>query len=172
VALGHLHRTQPLPGAVPIWYSGSPIQVDFGEGGDTKHAIVVEATAGAPAKVRPVPLDHVRRLRTLQGTLAELRAGAGSAGDDLLRVVVDEPARAGLADDVRALLPNAVDVRIAAPAAPPEESAPSRAGLSPHQLFAAYLEAQGVDDERVVRLFSRLLDEATASGETARGAGA
>jgi exonuclease SbcD len=172
VALGHLHRTQELPGACPIWYSGSPIQVDFGEGGDTKHAIVVEATAGAPAKVRPVALDHVRRLRTLQGTLAELRAGAGSAGDDLLRVVVDEPARAGLADDVRALLPNAVDVRIAAPAAPPEESAPSRAGLSPHQLFAAYLEAQGVDDERVVRLFSRLLDEATASGETARGAGA
>jgi len=160
VALGHLHRTQELPGAAPIWYSGSPIQVDFGEGGDDKHAIIVEATAGAPAMVRPVPLDHVRRLRTLEGTLAELRVRAGGAGDDLLRVVVKEPARAGLADDVRALLPNAVDIRIAAPAADDEEAAPSRAGLSPHQLFAAYLESQGVDDERVVRLFARLLDEA------------
>jgi exonuclease SbcD len=109
--------------------------------------------------VRPVPLDHVRRLRTLQGTLTELRAQAGGAGDDLLRVVVQEPARAGLADDVRALLPNAVDIRIAAPAVL-AEPVPSRAGLSPHELFAAYLASQGVDDDRVGRLFARLLDEA------------
>jgi len=159
VALGHLHRTQALPGAAPIWYSGSPIQVDFGEGGDDKHAIVVEATAGAPAVVRPVPLDHVRRLRTLEGTLAELRVKAGGVGDDLLRVVVKEPARAGLADDVRELLPNAVDIRIAASEVL-DEPGPSRAGLSPHELFAAYLASQGVDDDRVVRLFARLLDEA------------
>ncbi|HVW32316.1 MAG TPA: exonuclease SbcCD subunit D [Acidimicrobiia bacterium] len=159
VALGHLHRTQPLPGGAPIWYSGSPIQVDFGEGGDDKHALIVEATAGAPAVVRAEPLPHVRRLRTLEGTLAELRAQAGGTGDDLLRVVVREPARAGLADDVRELLPNAVDIRIAA-AEVARDEAPSRAGLSPHQLFAAYLEFQGVDDERVVRLFARLLDEA------------
>jgi DNA repair protein SbcD/Mre11 len=171
VALGHLHRTQELPAAAPVWYSGSPIQVDFGEGGDAKHAILVEVTAGAPAKVRPVPLDHVRRLRTLEGTLAELQARAGEVGDDLLRVVVKEPARAGLADDVRGLLPNAVDIRVVAPAAP-EESSPSRAGLSPHQLFAAYLAAQGVDDERVVRLFSRLLDEAHAAGDAVGGMGA
>ena len=159
VALGHLHRTQQLPGPAPIWYSGSPIQVDFGEGGDDKHAMVVEAAAGKPAAVREVRLDHVRRLRTLEGTLAELRSGATGHGDDLLRVVVNEPARAGLADDVRELLPNAVDIRIAVPATT-AEAAPSRAGLTPHQLFAAYIAAQGVDDERVVRLFARLLDDA------------
>ncbi|MDQ1488225.1 MAG: repair protein SbcD/Mre11 [Actinomycetota bacterium] len=158
VALGHLHRTQQLPGAAPIWYSGSPIQVDFGEGGDDKHALVVEATAGAPAVVRPVRLDHVRRLKTLEGTLAELRGQAGGVGDALLRVVVAEPARAGLADDVRELLPNAVDVRIAAPAVA-GDAVPSRTGLSPHELFAAYLSAEGVDDDRVTRLFARLLDE-------------
>ena len=159
VALGHLHRTQELPGATRIWYSGSPIQVDFGEGGDDKHAILVEATPGAPAVVRPVPLDHVRRLRTVEGTVTELRALAGSAGDDLLRVVVKEPARAGLADDVREVLPNAIDIRISAAEVLAEE-APSRAGRSPHELFASYLESQGVEDDRVVRLFARLLDEA------------
>jgi exonuclease SbcD len=161
VALGHLHRTQPLPGGAPIWYSGSPIQVDFGEGGDDKHAIVVEASAGRPAEVRPVRLDHVRRLRTVEGTLAELRAHAGLP-DDLLRVVVKEPARAGLADDVRELLPNAVDIRIAA-AVTTEEPTPTRAGLTPHELFATYLATQGVDDERVTRLFTRLYDEATGN---------
>lgn len=159
VALGHLHRTQELPGAAPIWYSGSPIQVDFGEGGDDKHAVIVEARAGRPAEVRPVRLDHVRRLRTLQGTMAELRAQAGGTGDDLLRVVVDEAARAGLADDVRDLFPHAVEIRIAAPAADDRPETPSRAGLSPHQLFASYLHSQGVSDERVERLFARLLDE-------------
>ena len=160
VALGHLHRTQELPGAAPIWYSGSPIQVDFGEGGDDKHAVLVEAHPGRPAEVRPVRLDHVRRLRTIEGTMAALRSlAAAGGGDDLLRVVVNEPARAGLADDVRELLPNAVDIRIAAPAAASEPVGPSRAGLSPHELFAGYLADQGVSDERVERLFARLLDE-------------
>jgi len=163
VALGHLHRTQQLPGPAPIWYSGSPIQVDFGEGGHDKHALVVEASAGRPAVVRPVPLDGVRRLRTIEGTLVELRAVASGVGDDLLRVEVKESARAGLADDVRGLLPNAVDIRIAAPT-PAEESAPRRAGLTPHQLLDSYLQRKGVDDERVAQLFARLLDEAAGGG--------
>ena len=163
VALGHLHRTQQLPGGAPIWYSGSPIQVDFGEGGHEKHALLVEATAATPAKVEPVPLLGVRRLQTVEGTLAELRARAAGLTGDLLRVVVNEPARAGLADDVRELLPNTVDVRIAAPAAVGDERRPSRAGLSPHALFRAYLDQQGVADERVEALFARLLDEAAGA---------
>jgi exonuclease SbcD len=163
VALGHLHRTQQLPGGAPIWYSGSPIQVDFGEGGHEKHVLLVEATAATPAKVEPLPLAGVRRLQTVEGTLAELRARAAGLTGDLLRVVVNEAARAGLADDVRALLPNAVDIRIAAPAAEGDEAGPSRAGLSPHALFRAYLELQGVADERVEALFARLLDEATGA---------
>jgi exonuclease SbcD len=112
VALGHLHRTQQLPGAAPIWYSGSPIQIDFGEGGDTKHVLSVDIAPGKPARVEEVPLHSVRTLRTIEGTLPELEALAASAGDDLLRVIVREPARAGLADQVRELLPNAIDVRL------------------------------------------------------------
>src|SRR5260221_11273152 len=29
VALGHLHRQQEIPGPCPIYYSGSPLAVDF-----------------------------------------------------------------------------------------------------------------------------------------------
>ena len=58
VALGHLHLTQEIPGAAPIWYCGSPIQVDFGEEGDAKHVLVVEATPKTPAKVQPIPLEQ------------------------------------------------------------------------------------------------------------------
>ena len=31
VALGHLHRQQEIPGPCPIFYSGSPLAIDFGE---------------------------------------------------------------------------------------------------------------------------------------------
>ena len=30
VALGHLHRPQKVPAAAPVYYSGSPLQLDFG----------------------------------------------------------------------------------------------------------------------------------------------
>ena len=60
VALGHLHRTQQLPGGAPIWYCGSPIQVDFGEGGDEKHVLLVDVEPGKPAKVTQRPLTTPR----------------------------------------------------------------------------------------------------------------
>ena len=67
---------------------------------------MVEAAPGKPASIEQIPLTTGEQLRTLTGTLAELQAIA--AGEDLadawLRVRVTEPARAGLADDVRALL--------------------------------------------------------------------
>jgi exonuclease SbcD len=77
---------------------------------------------------------------------------------------VREAPRAGLADDVRALLPNAVDVRVAPDVA--DEAARTivrRAGsASPHDLFRDYLEEGGrAVDDRLVGLFDELLDEET-----------
>ncbi|MBK8505055.1 MAG: exonuclease subunit SbcD [Saprospiraceae bacterium] len=36
VALGHLHRAQRIPGLCPVWYSGSPMPLDFSETDDEK----------------------------------------------------------------------------------------------------------------------------------------
>jgi DNA repair protein SbcD/Mre11 len=159
VALGHLHRTQQLPGPAPIWYCGSPIQVDFGEGGDDKNVLVVEVEPGRPAKVRERKLSSPRRLRTLEGSLAELRKAASEVGDDLLRVIVTEPRRAGLADEVRDILPNALEVRLAGSDEALRPSPPERSGRSPQDLFASYLAEQHVQDSRVEQLFAKLLDE-------------
>ena len=162
VALGHLHRAQSMPGATPIWYSGSPIQVDFGESDDRKQVLVVDAPAKGSARVNPVELTCGWRLRTVTGTLEEL--AALTPDDAFLRVVVREQARPGLADDVRALLPQAVDVRIAptvAAARPGSEPATISPGLrlSPRDLFAAYLDFAGqARDPRVIALFDELLD--------------
>jgi exonuclease SbcD len=164
VALGHLHRTQQLHARTQAWYSGSPIQVDFGEEADAKHVLLVETAPGVPAKVEPRALTTPWQLRTVRGTLAQLRDLAPSTGDAWLRVVVQEPARAGLADEVRALLARAVDVRVelAPPSATDEPVRVGRQGRTPPELFAEYLASEGVDDARVVRLFEQLYDEATA----------
>jgi exonuclease SbcD len=163
VALGHLHRTQQMPGSCPIWYSGSPIQVDFGEEADDKHVLVVSATPSTPAVVRQVPLTSARRLRTVRATLDELRTLAGTNGDEYLRVFVKEKARVGLADEVRALLPSAVDVRIDPEFAStgPSPAKSGRQGRSPHELFAAFLDERGIADDRLTALFVRLLDDVT-----------
>jgi exonuclease SbcD len=161
VALGHLHRAQAIAGPCPIRYSGSPLQLDFGETADVKSVTVVEASPGAPARHRQVQLSAGRRLRTVRGTLAELAGLVDSAGEDWLRVVVTESPRIGLSDDVRALFINAIDVVVDNPAAGQAAGHvdhAARRGRSPHDLFAAYLGEMGQVDTRVLALFDRLMD--------------
>ncbi len=161
VALGHLHRAQQMPGAAPIWYSGSPIQVDFGEERDTKQVLVVDIPDRGAAKVTPVALTRGAVLRTLRGTLSELEAAAPGVGDAFLRVFVREQPRAGLADDVRALLPTAVDVRVAPDVAPETPGGAKKVtrATSPRDLFGQYLAETGhAADDRLVALFDELLD--------------
>lgn len=160
VALGHLHRQQVIPGPCPIRYCGSPLQLDFGETNDTKSVTVVSASPGAPASATVVPLVSGRRLRTVEGTLEQLAAVAdsGAAGDDWLKIVVREPARLGLADDVRTLFPDAVDVAVISPSSTPVGVRAARRGRSPHELFGEYLSELGVEDGRLLGLFDSLLE--------------
>jgi DNA repair protein SbcD/Mre11 len=168
VALGHLHRTQRIDGPCPIWYPGSPLQMDFGEQADTKHVLVVDAAPGVPAKVTQVALESGRRFRTVSGTLAELAGAVVDGSDDFVRVIVREQGRVGLADEVRDLFPEAVDIRVEAPDA--DVGAPSSVAIdqrSPHELFADYLTAQQIDDQRLLDLFDQLHDQVLVGGELA-----
>ncbi|MPZ74450.1 MAG: exonuclease subunit SbcD [Nitriliruptorales bacterium] len=162
VALGHLHRAQQIPAGAPVHYSGSPLQLDFGETTDTKSVTLVEASPGHPAEVRTLPLSCGRRLRTLRGTLDDLDAQSGTTGEDYLRVIVRGDRRAGLADQVREWFPHAVDVAMEAGVGDDGPTRPERGlGRRPHDLFADYLSERGAVDERVLALFDELLDAAT-----------
>jgi DNA repair protein SbcD/Mre11 len=168
VALGHLHRTQQIPGPCPIWYAGSPIAVDFGEVADVKGAVIVDASPGIPAKVRPVALSSARRLITVKGTVDDIAAAVASVGDAMIRAIVSEPARAGLAEAVRSLHEGIIDVRLEHSALTTRRSGGSdRASRSPQDLFTSYLGESEIDDTRLSSLFADLLqaDEAETSGD-------
>ncbi|MEX0836593.1 MAG: exonuclease SbcCD subunit D C-terminal domain-containing protein, partial [Nitriliruptor sp.] len=117
------------------------------------------------ARIEQVPLSSGRRLRTLRGSLDQVLAARDEVGDDLLRVVLEEPPRPGLADEVRQALPDAVDVAVAPREDDEDRDAPPELDMdalraSPAALFSEYLEEIGTDDARLTGLFQRLLEEA------------
>jgi len=166
VALGHLHRPQQIPGPCPIRYCGSPLQLDFGEAEQRKVALVIDASAGAPARVTEVPLTAGRSLSIVEGTLDELKTRAESGAvdpDAYLRVHVREKIRVGLGDEVRELFPNAVDVVLdSSTSGGPGPAIETRVGRSPRELFDAYLQGAGVEDDALTALFDELYEEALA----------
>ena len=104
------------------------------------------------------------KLRPLTAWLRE--RGRAVAAPDLLRAMssLQYAARAGLADDIRAIFPRAVDVRIEMPDRDQSAEGPSnrRKGRTPKELLVEYLASEGVEDARVVTLFEQLYDDATA----------
>jgi exonuclease SbcD len=165
VALGHLHRRQRIDAPCPVHYCGAPLAIDFGEQDNTPVVCLVEASPGTPAQVTDIPITSGRRLRTVRGAVAELAALAEQAGDDFLRVWVREPARAGLREEVMALLPNALEVRIDPEFAAPVAASRPAAGpeRTPSELFREYLDTRNVADPRVEQLFARLHDRVTGA---------
>lgn len=164
VALGHLHRRQRVDAACPVHYSGAPLPVDFGEQDNTPAVLLVEATPGNPVTITDLPIRGGRRLRTVEGTLDQLRAEAeaGTYGDDWLRVRIKERLSSGLRDHVLGVLPNALEIHLHESVAPTSSggaSATQVAARTPAQLFADYCAVAGVDDDRVGSLFDVLHDE-------------
>jgi exonuclease SbcD len=174
VALGHLHRAQHLPGPCPVRYSGSPLAIDFGEEENTPSVTLVDVTTTTTAKTREVPIGAAVRLRTVRGTLEQLAAFAEQAGraepavgDAWLRVIVREQPRAGLREEVQDLLPRALEVRVDPELVPSPGGgahAGQRAGRSPRELFADYLDSRGnAGDDGVRDLFDELYEEVSGS---------
>jgi len=176
-AFGHIHLPQPLPRRVTGRYAGSPIPLDFGEEREQKEVVLVEAEPGAPAVVTPVALGGGRPLRTIVGTLDEVRAAAPTVGDALCRVTVctDEPVP-DLAALVAELLPAATVVEVnedcAATRLEVVEATVSEADAEPgfRELFRAYLAERGTRGSqvnRVLRTFETLV-QAVETEEIAR----
>ncbi len=158
VALGHLHRPQRIPAAAPVRYSGSPLQLDFGEAGEQKSTVLVEAVPGKPASVTELPLSSGTKLAVLRGTTEQVAAQAEGVGEAHVRVVLDESPRVGMADEVRGLIPGVVDVTVVRTDEPERQRVAARLGRPPRDLFSEYLALERADDS-LVALFDELFDE-------------
>ncbi|MDQ4064423.1 MAG: exonuclease SbcCD subunit D C-terminal domain-containing protein, partial [Actinomycetota bacterium] len=165
IALGHIHKPQKVKGtAADTRYCGSLLQLDFGERGQDKSLVVVEASAGKPPKVTEVPVEAGRALRELNVTMDSLEAAAATVGDEYLRVnlALDAPVP-GIADRVREVLPNALDIRLVLPQRDGEADGPSLRTLDPKSQFVSYYSAthnaEPVDD--LLAAFDRVYEEVT-----------
>jgi exonuclease SbcD len=149
VALGHIHKPQRLESAPsPAEYAGSALQMDFGEAGEQKSWVLVDARPGQPARSERVSYRGGKRLARVRGTLADLERDAPRLSDpgSLLWVSVALGAPdPDLNARVRKLLPNAlrVDVEL-------KERLLFDAGIAvahahavePSELYAAFVKAR------------------------------
>jgi exonuclease SbcD len=166
VALGHLHRPQEILAPAKARYPGSLIELDFGEQDQEKSVVVLDARPRRPPGIELVGLTAGRRLRTVEGTLGDLQRLAGENGSDYLRVIVHaEAPTPGLAERVKELLPNALEVTVDHPrngGGPPGERIRGRVRLAPRQLFAEYYASRhrAPPPAELQQLFDRIHDEA------------
>lgn len=166
VALGHIHRPQKVGGAAAeTRYCGSLLQLDFGEKGQDKSVTIVDARPGLPPKLRQVPVDVGRELLSVRARVDTLDEVAARVGDAYLTVelLVDQPIP-GIADRVRAALPNALDVRLVLPEPDESEPAPSLRGLDPKQQFLHYYQAvhSAPPPDELVVAFETVYEEVSA----------
>jgi exonuclease SbcD len=161
-ALGHVHAPKAVPGVVaPAQYAGSLLPLDFGEAGEAKRVVLVEARPGVPAVVRSVPLVAGRPLVRVEGTWEAIAARTG-LDDAYLDLVVDTAGpETGLFDRARERFPLVVKVSARYPRA--EVEAPAAAGRPLADLYADYFRrARGADAAPEVLGAFRQIEEEVA----------
>jgi len=107
VALGHLHRRQPVTAAVR--YSGSPLAMSFGEADHVKGSWLVNLDASGGVACAPVDAPVPRPLAVLRGDLEALLADRtlADAEQAWCHVVLTDPLRPlGAMDRLRRRFPH------------------------------------------------------------------
>ena len=165
IALGHVHEPQEILGApVPTAYSGSLLQLDFGERGQQKVVRLIDAVPGRPVQQEVVELTSGRPLVELRGGLDEVLAQAGEAATGAhlrVRLEVERP-EPGIAERVREALPGVVDVQLEYELDEEHEPVEDLGRLSAEELFVRYYQAQhsAAPAPELLGLFGQLLAEA------------
>ncbi len=167
VALGHIHRAQPVGGKDQVRYSGSLIPLSFSEAADRKAVLLVDLEPGhGLTAVREVPVPVFRRLLNINGDLAaveeQLRA-AHRPEDPLpawVKVVLegsDLPANADqhLREAARDLHLDILRIEIAHRRTALDEAAvltESLSDMSVQEVFLRRCQSEGLSEEATAEL--------------------
>lgn len=164
VALGHIHAPQPVPGAPVGEYAGSLLQLDFGERGEEKRVVVVDAEPARPATVTSVPLGAGRPLLRAAGTFDELssRADLDDAWLDLT-IATDGPPTAEDVAGWQARFPDAVRLTPDYETSADDGATHVVAGRPLGELYAEYHQREhGEPGDELLALFDEIEAEARA----------
>ncbi|MGE5225650.1 MAG: metallophosphoesterase family protein [Planctomycetaceae bacterium] len=163
VALGHIHAPQAVPGSpVPAQYAGSLLPLDFGEAGEAKRVVLIEAEPGRLATIASVPLAAGRPLVRAAGTWDDLETRA----DELRDAYLDLTVKVGGTDHdlgrrAAEAFPYLVNVRAERPAGErrPRPEGAERPGDDAQ--YAAFFERETGEPapEELVALFRSVLEE-------------
>jgi DNA repair protein SbcD/Mre11 len=170
IALGHVHKPQEIKCASCAAYSGSLLQLDFGEREQQKYVNLIELHARQPAAITQLPISAGRKLVDVGSPgrgvpLQALPQYRDQSDSSWFRVFVDiDMPVANLAQIVRGELPSAVRVeRARAGAEQPLEATESRQHLGPLEMFGNFYKSKlGRGHEpapETLALFRRLLEE-------------
>ncbi len=115
IALGHVHLHQKIAGPCPIFYPGSPLQMDFGESNTPKGFLYFEAFPNIPVEPQFIEFQHGKKLLSIQGEWEEILALAESnpslKNAHLKITISTETNTMGLSYQVKKIFPNAIDIR-------------------------------------------------------------
>ena len=111
--MGHIHAPQKVPGApVPAEYAGSLVALDFGEAGEQKRVVIVDAEPGRLAVAESIPLQGGRRLVRVTDTWGAIEARSDELADAFLDLTVKTSGTdTSLAERARETFPFLVKVR-------------------------------------------------------------
>lgn len=173
VALGHIHRQQQVGEAPIAWYSGSLVQLDFGEGENTpRGALLVEVEPGVPPNVYPVEARWGKPLKTfrmkvehLERRLDELATWGGYA-----KLVLEGRGNAALRERLFKEFPGLLEVEFHTPeseATPPVVPMPEE--LDWADTYASYIRDTYASepDEALLSAFRQAYEEVHAAEEAA-----
>ncbi len=169
VALGHIHRQQKVSDAPAAWYSGSLVQLDFGEGEDAERGVLlVELEPDRPPIVHPINPGWGKPLRTfrldpnqLDRRLTEVENWPGYA-----KLIIAGPANSALRERLYQDNPHLLEVRFEFEAPDPLAEAAARVEtLSWPEAYERYLrEVRGLQQtEEMLAAFRELYEEGHAS---------
>jgi len=170
IALGHIHKPQEVGSSSRCFYSGSPLQLDFGERGQQKRVVIVDVKAGFPAHIVSIDVVSGRRLREVTTTIDKLSSVVSETGAEFLRVIVKADAKiSGLSQQVCDVLPNALEVRQEVNTASEPTSTVALVSQSPRELFQRFVKEHRNTSvpEEMLRRFEELYSEAKYAADQA-----
>ncbi|MBD2453401.1 exonuclease SbcCD subunit D [Nostoc sp. FACHB-87] len=166
IALGHIHKPQQIPVAAPTYYSGSLIQVDFGEVGEDKGFYLIDVEPGSPAKPQFISIPCQKPLQIVECELSDYEEKLEPLRDysGYLKVIIKlQTPQMGLADKIRKICGDKVlQIEPSYPEVKPnQEKSVSREDFDPVEEFKRYFQdvLKTTPNSAVVAKFEQLYKE-------------